>query len=119
MYQVTFSVGCGLNRKEEPLDDLAARIQAALNYIADSFGGCTVTSGLGAWKDETGRLITEQCRVFTSDISGLPPGVYLRTMADKTAGALRDIFYQTAVHVTITEVKTWDRYEKETVFVED
>lgn len=115
MHRITFNVGIGMDRNDEPLDDVQPRITAGVRYVSQSFGGCTAVRGVGGWIDDTGRLITEESLTLTADITELPEGADVLVMADETAGALRDIFHQTAVRVTVSDVQTWDRHEKGTM----
>ena len=118
MYRIAFGIGIGEDRNGDPLADIKARTSHALRVVADAFGGVVATRGQGAWLEPaSGRLITEDSLILMADIidvdpTGGPREQSVRIQADKVADTLRQIFYQTAVRVTILPlVATWDRFK--------
>lgn len=99
-YKATFSVGVGRDSSGAAIPFGTALINRdiAVTEAAFIFGGCTVTENYGAWQDG-GKVITEESWDFgiVSD---------KRDKFREFATFLRDLYMQSAVLLTVTEVES-------------
>ena len=99
-YKVVFSVGVGHDSSGAniPFGTALTNRNIAMDEAACIFGGCTVTENFGAWKDGA-KVISEESWDFTivSD---------KRDKFREFGAFLRDLYMQSAVLLTVTEVES-------------
>jgi hypothetical protein len=105
--RVVFYAGIGYDKHGNAIPSLLAseKIREALLETCKRFGGCTLTRGRGAWIDDKGNLITEECVTITVEriekcADGSPSFDSWTTVAEH-AEFLRDLLSQSSVVTSI------------------
>jgi hypothetical protein len=123
--RIEFTIGTGVNAFGEKIHPDTARYKGRqfLREVINSFGGATVTAGIGGWRDGNSNQVIEDVIVVTTDVD--PLKVYRQSSSPKAAaGAVTfeaqrlarvaaDMFDQTAVHLTFVEAQSSDVYRSE------
>lgn len=100
MNKITFTVGQGFDKNQNPINGLEAKRKVALFRTAFIFGGYSAVDAAGGWMNAKGDLIVEQSLV----ISTLTDKDY--DVAEEHGQLLAELFNQESVMVTVEVVPT-------------
>lgn len=98
--RIRFYCGIGLDRESRIVS--GAAIASAKDYATSRFAGVTFTQGQGAWRDESGQLVAEDCLIIETIVGdeAAAPG-YVK----ETAIGLRERLHQSCVLVTSEPIR--------------
>lgn len=103
--RITFGIGTGEDKHGNPIwSDRARTITDSVRaYLVRRFGGCFIVDGFGAWKDDSGKVISEPGIHCIVDLDSTEHNANVE--ARQTAIDLCGIADQTAIMVGIGTIR--------------